>query len=70
MLGTATTTSEELLTVAASGIRSVRFSHAGAGTVTYLIDNFTFTLVPAPGVFAVVFCTFALARRKRVCGGF
>jgi hypothetical protein len=65
LLAASTTSAEEFLGVEASGIRSVRFSNAGAARTSYLIDNFTF-VVPAPGAGALVALgTLVVSRRRR-----
>jgi hypothetical protein len=66
LLGSASTTTETLISVSAAGIRSVKFSDLGpAGTVSYLIDHFTFTLAPAPGSVACVTAGAMLTARRR-----
>ena len=66
LLGSISTTTESFLGLELIGIKSVRFESAPNGTSAFLIDHFTFTLVPGPGTLSL----FALgglivARRRR-----
>lgn len=54
LLGSITTTTESFLGLELPGIKSVRFESAPNGTSAFLIDHFTFTLVPAPGTLALL----------------
>ncbi len=64
-LGSASTVTESFISVDAAGIKSVMFSQFGAGGATYLIDHFTFEVVPAPGTLALLGVAGLVSRRRR-----
>ena len=53
LLGSDSTLTESFISVSAPNIQSVVFSQVGGGA-TYLIDNFTFQLIPAPSGLALL----------------
>jgi hypothetical protein len=65
IIASAQTTIESLLQVQAPGIRSVRIRALPPGPVTFLIDNFTFQLIPAPAAAAILPAGLLLASRRR-----
>ncbi len=65
LLSSNTTTTQTFLGVSGPGIYSVKFSNVGAGVPTYLIDNFTFNIAPAPGVVWGLGLGVLMAARRR-----
>ena len=65
LLGSTTTTTESFLGLELPGIKSVRFESTPNATSAFLIDNFTFTLVPAPGTLSLFALGGVIVSRRR-----
>jgi hypothetical protein len=65
LVGSASVTSEVFLGVSAPLIRSIRFSNVGSLVTTYLIDNLTFVLIPAPSAAGLLMTAGFFAFRRR-----
>ncbi len=65
LLGSISTTTESFLGLELPGIKSVRFEKVPGGVTTFLIDNFTFTLVPGPGTLSLLALGGLIVARRR-----